>query len=131
MRYGCYPLGVKKDKKRKKKKQQYRIRNWSQYNKALAKRGSLTFWFDEQAIASWRNHQKTGKRGRPRTCGDACIQVMLLLKAVYHVPQRATYGLVGSLLQLLEFDLPVPHPTILSRRAAHLEVVLPRLKKHK
>ena len=33
------------------KKATYRIRNWNKYNKALIKRGSLTFWFDEEAIA--------------------------------------------------------------------------------
>jgi len=122
---------VKKDyRKRKKKKQQYRIRNWSEYNKALARRGSLTFWFDEDAIHSWRNQQQTGKRGKPRIYGDACIQVMLTLKAVYHLPQRATYGRVGSLLELLGVDLPVPHPSILSRRADGLDVALPGARKN-
>ena len=122
---------MKKDyRKRKKKKQQYRIRNWSEYNKALARRGSLTFWFDEDAIHSWRNQQQTGKRGKPRIYGDACIQVMLTLKAVYHLPQRATYGRVGSLLELLGVDLPVPHPSILSRRADGLDVALPGARKN-
>jgi len=131
MRYHCYPLAViKKDKKRKKKKQLYRIRNWSQYNKALSNRGSITFWFDEYAIASWLNHKKTGKRGKPRTYGEACILTMLMLKSVYHLPQRATFGLVCSLMQMMELDLPVPHPTILSRRAASLDVELPRQKKN-
>jgi len=51
MHYDCYPLGVKtKNKKRKKKKQLYCIRDWSQYNIALANCGSITFWFDEDAI---------------------------------------------------------------------------------
>jgi hypothetical protein len=54
---------------------------------------------------------------------------MLLLKNVYHLPQRATYGLVCSLLELMDLDLPVPHPSILSRRAANLCVALPRQKK--
>ena len=115
---------------KKKKKQQYRIRNWSQYNKALCNRGSITFWFDEDAIKSWLNHRKSGKRGKPRTYGDACILSMLVLKSVYHLPQRATYGLVCSLMQLMELDLPVPHPTILSRRAAGLDVALPRHNKN-
>ena len=53
---------------------------------------------------------------------------MLVLKSVYHLPQRATYGLVCSLMQLMKLDLPVPHPTILSRRASTLEVTLPRQK---
>jgi hypothetical protein len=111
---------------KKKKKQQYRIRNWSQYNKALCHRGSITFWFDEDAIESWLNNQKSGKRGKPRTYGDPCVECMLVLKSVYHLPQRATYGLVCSLLELMELDLPVPHPTILSRRTSSLCVSLPR-----
>lgn len=112
----------------KKKKQQYRIQNWTEYNKALANRGSITFWFDQQAIECWLNHSRSGKRGKPRTYGDACILCMLVLKSVYHLPQRATYGLVCSLMQLMSLDLPVPHPTILSRRASTLEVTLPRQK---
>jgi Transposase DDE domain len=116
--------------KKKKTKQQYRIRNWKDYNKALANRGSITFWFDQESIKSWLNHQKTGKRGKPRTYGSACIQCMLILKAVYHLPQRSTYGLACSLMQLMDLDLPVPHPTILSRRAATIDVALPRLKKN-
>jgi hypothetical protein len=53
---------------------------------------------------------------------------MLLLKSVYHLPQRSTYGLVCSLIELMDLDLPVPHPTILSRRAANLCFALPRVK---
>lgn len=113
----------------KTKKQQYRIRNWTDYNKALANRGSITFWFDEGTIRSWLNHAKSGQRGKPRTYGDACLHCMLVLKAVYHLPQRATYGLVRSLVQLMGLELPVPHPTILSRRAATLAVALPRQEK--
>jgi IS5 family transposase len=114
---------------KKKKKQQYRIRNWTQYNKALCHRGSITLWFDEEAILSWLNHKKTGKPGKPRTYGSACIQCMLVLKAVYRLPQRSTYGLVCSLVELMGLDLPVPHPTILSRRASSLEAALTRVKK--
>ena len=33
----------------------YRVRNWSDYNRALIARGRLTFWFDEDAVAAWRN----------------------------------------------------------------------------
>jgi hypothetical protein len=112
----------------KKKKQQYRIQNWKHYNKALCIRGSITFWFDQQAIESWLNHSRSGKRGKPRTYGSAYLLCMLLLKSVYHLPQRATCGLVCSLMQLMSLDLPVPHPTILSRRASTLEATLPRQK---
>lgn len=28
-------------------KKRYRIRNWSEYNRALIQRGSITLWFDQ------------------------------------------------------------------------------------
>ena len=111
-------------------KRLYRIRNWCDYNKALSNRGSITFWFDEDAIESWLNHTKSGRRGKPRTYGSACVLCMLVLKSVYHLPQRATYGLLCSLVQLMKLDLPLPHPTILSRRASSLDVALPRQNKY-
>ena len=116
MRRSCYVQFVEK------KNQQCRTRNWSQYNKALSNRGSITFWSDEGAI----NHNRYGKRGKPRTYGDACVECMPLLKSVYHPPQRSTHGLVHSLMQLMDLDLPTPHAPILSRRASSLDVALPR-----
>jgi len=29
----------------------YKIRNWPEYNRTLVRRGQLTLWFDETAIA--------------------------------------------------------------------------------
>lgn len=45
------------------KKQRYRIRNWRDYNEALVNRGSITFWFDEEAISQWHHSGKTKQRG--------------------------------------------------------------------
>lgn len=39
------------------KKKIRRISNWGDYNKALVKRGSLTFWFSEEAICTWLSPQ--------------------------------------------------------------------------
>ena len=41
----------------------YRIRNWPDYNAALAARGSLDIWVDEAVLSEWKNTEKTGKRG--------------------------------------------------------------------
>lgn len=30
-----------------------KITNWAEYNKALYKRGSVTFWIDDSAIDAW------------------------------------------------------------------------------
>ncbi|KIC73716.1 hypothetical protein DB42_BS00310, partial [Neochlamydia sp. EPS4] len=48
------------------KKLNYRIRNWSDYNKALEQRGSITLWFWDETIKGWRENKSTGKKGRPR-----------------------------------------------------------------
>lgn len=53
-------------------KPRYKTTNWTQYNKALINRGSLTFWVDEEAIAEWKQN-KQGKRGRPRQFSDLAI----------------------------------------------------------
>jgi Transposase DDE domain len=51
----------------------------------------------------------------------------LTLREVYHLPLRSTQGLVRSLIHLLRLSLPAPHYSTLSRRAASLEITLPRL----
>src|SRR3954454_20273392 len=48
------------------------------------------------------------------------------LRAVFRLALRQTEGLIGSVLQLLDLDLPVPDHSTLSRRAATLEVPRPK-----
>jgi IS5 family transposase len=112
--------------KKKKTKRTYRLRNWKQYNAALVQRGSLTLWVSDDMLAVWRNTEKTGKRGRPRTYSDTAVLCMATLKEVYHLPLRATQGLMRSIIKLLGLDLPVLDYSQLSRRCALLEVALPR-----
>ncbi len=47
------------------KKANDRISNWRDYNEVLVNRGSLTFWFDEEAIAAWGETEPTGGAGLP------------------------------------------------------------------
>jgi heme-degrading monooxygenase HmoA len=32
----------------------YKVTNWSAYEAGLRRRGSLTIWFSEEAVAAWR-----------------------------------------------------------------------------
>jgi hypothetical protein len=114
----------------KKKKQQYRIRNWREYNKALVGRGSLTLWIDSHAIQTWLDVDCPSRRGRRRTYTDVAILCSLTLREVYHLPLRATEGLLLSLMRLLKVDLPVPHYSTLSRRACSLNVKLLKANRH-
>ena len=54
------------------------------------------------------------------------IQTCLALKTLFRLPYRATEGLLKSLMRLCALDLPVPDHTHMSRRAAALEVKIPR-----
>ena len=108
----------------KKQKQQYRIRNWCEYNKALVQRGSLSLWIDTRATDTWLDQDRPHRRGRRRTYTDAAITCALLLREVYHLPLRSTQGLVRSLLHLMKVKLPSAHYSTLSRRARQLSVNL-------
>jgi IS5 family transposase len=113
-----------------KKKQSYRLRNWSEYNKALRERGSLTVWVSEEVLAQWHNHQRTGRRGKPAFYTDTAILCMATLEEVYGLPLRATDGLMCSIIKLLGVELSSPCYTTLCRRRRSLEVALPRLPKN-
>jgi hypothetical protein len=110
-----------------KTRHQYRIRNWRDYNRALIGRGSLTLWVEQRAIDKWRDTAAPVRRGRRRFYSDLAITCALTLREVYGLPLRSTQGLVSSVLRLLGADSPAPHYSTLSRRAASLEVKLPRL----
>jgi hypothetical protein len=112
-----------------KPKRRYRIRNWPDYNKALVRRGSLTLWVEQGAVNRWRDTTTPVRRGRRRFYSDLAITCALTLREVYHLPLRSTRGLVSSVLRLLGTDLPAPHYSTLSRRAATLDVKLERLSK--
>ena len=114
---------------KKKPKRTYRLRNWSQYNKALVRRGSLTLWISEDVLSAWHNTARTGKRGKPAEYADTAILCMATLAEVYRLPLRATAGLTRSLIRLLGVELRMPHYTTLCRRRRSLEVALPRRKK--
>ena len=113
---------------KKKQKQQYRVRNWREYNAALVKRGSLTVWIEQGSLDNWLESQKSGRRGASLTYSQAAIQAILVLKAVYHLPLRGAQGLAQSILKLMGLSLPVPHYSTLSRRQIGLGLTVPRLR---
>ncbi len=100
----------------------YRIRNWHEYNRALINRGRLTVWFDEQAIAAWRNTQPAAGPGAPRVYADLAIECALVFKSVYHLSLRAAQGFLSSVMELMRLTLPVPDYSTVSRRQGTLQV---------
>src|SRR4051794_16592564 len=106
-------------------KQRHRVTNWAAYDAGLCARGSLTVWFTPEAVAVWRAEPRTGRGGQPHY-SDLAITTALSLRAVFRLALRQTEGLIGSVLQLLGLDLPVPDHSTLSRRAETLEVPRPK-----
>ncbi len=108
-----------------KKKTVYRIRNWSEYNRALKQRGSLTIWFSKDALANWTTNELTGEPGASPTYTDLAIETMATVQAVYSLAGRQTQGFLESVFELMTIKLTVPDHSTLSRRRRSLKITLP------
>ncbi len=100
-------------------KSPYRVRNWSEYEAGLRRRGDLTVWLSDDALDAWRA-PASGKPGGQRTYADIAIEAALTIRMVFHLPLRQTEGFLRCLAELFEVDLPVPDHTTLSRRLKKL-----------
>jgi len=119
------PFKLNQDRRHHIPRQQRKVTNWPAYDASLRQRGSLTIWFSDEAITSWRAEPRTTRGGQP-WYSELAILTALTLRAVFRLAYRQTEGLIGSLMRLLGLDLPVPDHTTLSRRAETLEVPRPR-----
>jgi IS5 family transposase len=99
-------------------------RDWSAYNQALRERGSLTLWVDEEVVANWRPDHDPHKLGTPFLYSDSAIELILTLRAMYHLPLRGAEGFARSVFGLMGLSVPLPHYSTLSRRAGRLEIDL-------
>jgi len=100
----------------------YKTTNWSNYNRSLKQRGSLSIWFD--AGMEWEA-KPSGRRGRQHAYSDAAIQACLTIKVLFGLPLRQTTGFVESLLELVGLDWAVPDFSTLCRRQRILPVAVP------
>lgn len=100
---------------------QYRAKNWSQYNRSLVNRGSLTLWVSDDALESWKAGA-SGERGHPQVYSDKAILCAMSLKAVFRLPYRQTEGFLKSIFELMGVELPVPSYSRICRRAKKLEL---------
>ena len=96
-------------------KARYRVTNWPSYEAGLRRRGDVTFWLDEGAVAGWQAPRRTTPGGQPRY-SDVAIELVLTLRLVFHLALRQAEAFTCSVLRLLGLDLVVPDHTTLSRR---------------
>jgi hypothetical protein len=115
----------KQKKTQSRQKPLYRVKNWAEYDKALVERGSITVWMSDDFAETW-HHNGPNQRGRQLDYSAQAIQIMLTVKNVFHLSNRAVEGFIRSLFLLLKVCLPVPDHTTLSRRGKTLRVKLPK-----
>ena len=85
----------------------YRVKNWREYEQSLRDRGDITLWISQDAIDAWIPPQ-TGKRGAQPVYSDVAIETALTFRLLFHLALRQTGGFLGSVLRLMDVDLPVP-----------------------
>lgn len=115
----------KQTKPRPRQKTLYRVKNWTEYDKALVQRGSITFWLSEDFEKNWL-YAGEKQRGSQFDYSDKTIEIMLTIKEVFHLTNRQTEGFLRSLFAMLKIALPVPDHSTLSRRGKKLKVNLPK-----
>jgi len=103
----------------------YRVKNWTDYEKALVQRGSITFWLSDDFEKNWR-YTGEKQRGSQFDYSDQAILVMLTVKEVFHLTNRQTEGFMRSLFTLMKINLPVPDHSTVSKRGKELKVNLPK-----
>jgi hypothetical protein len=115
----------KQTKPRPRQKALYRVKNWSDYDKALVQRGSITFWLTEGFEKNWL-YAGEKQRGSQFDYSDQAIELILMVKEVFHLTNRQSEGFMRSLFAMLEMSLPVPDHSTLSKRGKTLKVNLPK-----
>jgi hypothetical protein len=102
----------------------YIVRNWSAYDRALRRRGDVTVWISEEAVAAWLKSDKWTAGGDP-VYADLAIETVLMVRTAFHLPLRQAEGFVAAVFGLMGISLPVPDHTTLSRRGPALRLNLP------
>ena len=115
----------KQSKPSSRPKRLYRVKNWSEYEKALVQRSSITFWLSDDFEEAWL-YAGEKQRGSQFDYSEKAIEIMLMIKEVFHLTNRGVEGFVRSLFEMLNIHLRVPDHSTLSKRGKRLRVRLPK-----
>jgi len=118
----------KRTKRSSRPKTLYRVKNWSEYEKALVQRGSITFWLSDDFEQIWL-YAGEKQRGSQFEYSEKAIEIMLSIKEVFHLTNRSVEGFVRSVFEMLNVHLSVPDHSTLSKRAKTLNIKLSKKTK--
>ena len=119
------PYKLKDPVRHKFEKKHYNKRDWKSYEQGLQNRGSITIWFEFDAIQHWNAPKlQKMKRGRQKRYSDLAIETMITLRLIYKNALRQTEGFAKSIIKLMGYDLDIPDHTTISRRSGKLQPVI-------
>ena len=107
---------IKKDERLEaKEKEQYTVTNWPAYNKALEKRGDITFLISDEVVANWHSDAPF-QQGAQEKYSDTCIEAIMMFKTVFRLAYRQARGFTQGILKLMKLEhLDVPSFTQVNR----------------
>lgn len=91
-------------------KMKFKVTNWQEYEAGLRRRGCMTLWIKPEALAGWVAPRRKTRGGQP-LYSDLAIETTLMLGMVFGLRLRQSEGLLGSVLDMMGLDLPVPKIT--------------------
>ena len=102
------------------------VRDPSDYNESLIRRGEINLWLNSDVMDKWYTANSELNHKFKQVYSDDCIRCGLRLRALYNLPLRAIQGLLQSLFSLAGIDLKVPHYSTFCRRQESMEPILER-----
>jgi hypothetical protein len=61
----AFPFKLNQDRRHHIPRQQHKVTNWPAYEAGLRRRGSLTVWLTDEAVAAWSAALRTTRLGQP------------------------------------------------------------------
>lgn len=112
------------------RKQNYKVNNWPEYNMSLKKRGSLEIWISDDIEELWYEKDTINDgTGKPKKYTEKSIELSYYLKLAFKQPLRQTEGFVNSIFKMAGMEAKCPDYSTLSRRCATLDLKIPKYKK--
>jgi hypothetical protein len=112
------------------RKQNYKVNNWPEYNLSLKKRGSLEVWISDEIEELWYEKDTINDgTGKPKKYTEKSIELSYSLKLAFKQPLRQAEGFVNSIFKMAGLEAKCPDYSTLSRRCATLDLKIPKYKK--
>lgn len=105
------------------------IRNWSEYNERLVRRGEM--YIDLDFVENWDKEieeQNSGKIGRPYTYPETFIKFSAIIYEIFHLPYRQMEGFYRKLSKYIR-KIKAADYTTLFRRIRRINIEIPETLK--